>query len=677
MTSRLKIKKWLPAVLAGLAMAGTPTLCLAAASPITNNFDAGIEGWVINYVTPTGEAAATWNKTAGVDGSGCLQITLTNGGSKVGPLWQTMPASYSTADYTTYEFDMMLDPVSGTDGQGAYGNFQTVMRDASWGWDGHWIGAMDSSYTSWKHVSVTIPPLPVKTETMLGFEVAAASGAYNADVIIYVDNLVIKPMQNPWVVHPFTSDSEISTTLGFSSTSAATAPTVAPAIATSIDTSKDAGGGFSPAGSLKLAVTYDPTSSDWQEGRVQWNTSYDPSRYSSFEFDVFVDSTNAGGIINCFVLAGDWSWNNIGTINVNSTYVGKWTHCSVGLGGYTKAGGQGFILQCGGGSLAPTTYYFDNVQFVKSSSAPEIVTVLPGTPRGVQVAMDDNNAQWQREGITTPSDAGDVFWAYDSQTTPVTYSFTLSDFPEAKSHGGFSAHLFFVNGDTDTNTGDPTTGSVDWNAGDLIDLNVTANAGGGYDYALNWKTNKPSANTDHRAGSLHSETALGTWSLTFTSPTSATMAGPGGVSTNLTLPAEIVTGNFNPGVGYLHFGMFKNDAANDGHNNGATGTFSRLQKTGGSYTFDEAFNGTNLLANYNWRVSRASSVHWVPDGVGRWMTWTLPADGFSPQVAPALTGPWKTVTSLVEYSTSTHRTGAISSSDIGQSQTSFFRLISP
>jgi hypothetical protein len=123
--------------------------------------------------------------------------------------------------------------------------------------------------------------------------------------------------------------------------------------------------------------------------------------------------------------------------------------------------------------------------------------------------------------------------------------------------------------------------------------------------------------------------------------------------------------------------MFKNDAANDGHNNGATGTFSRLQKTGGSYTFDEAFNGTNLLANYNWRVSRASSVHWVPDGVGRWMTWTLPADGFSPQVAPALTGPWKTVTSLVEYSTSTHRTGAISSSDIGQSQTSFFRLISP
>jgi len=665
--------KWLPSLLAGLALAASTGVSQAGNNLISHSFDSGIDGWVINYAT--GDASATWNSTAGVDGGGCLQITLTNGGSKVGPLWQTMPASYSTADYWRYEFDMMIDPASGVDGSGGYGNLQTVMRDATWSWDNYWFGAMDSSYNAWKHISVTIPPLPVKTEAMLGFEVAAAnSTTYNADLIIYVDNVVITPMQNPWVAHPFTNDVEISSAGGFYSTSGATAPTPAPVITTSIDTSKDAGGGFTPAGSLKLDVAFDPSSSDWQEGRVQWNTVYDPARYSSFEFDVYIDSANAGGIINFFIMAGDWSWNNVGTINVNSSYLGKWTHCSIGLGAYTKTGSQGFILQCGGGSLAPTTYYFDNIKFVKSFEAPKILALDKGTPRGAQIIMDNDTSQWQREGITTPADGGEVFWAYDSQTAPVSYSFTLSDFPDAKLHGGFSAHLFFVNADTDTNTGDPTNGSLDWNAQDLIDLHLTANANGGYDYSFNWKTNKPAANTDHQEASLHSDVASGTWTLTFTSPTNATMTGPGGISTNLTMPAEAVIGNFSPSAGYLHFGMFKNDGANDGHNNGVGGTFARLQKAGGSYTFDDTFNGTSLTNNYNWRVSRASAVHWVPDGVGKWLSWSLPADGFSPEVAPALTGPWKPVTNIVQYSTSTKRTGSISTSDIPAGNAAFFRL---
>jgi len=509
---------------------------------------------------------------------------------------------------------------------------------------------------------------------MLGFEVGAASGTYNADVIIYVDNVVITPMQNPWVAHPFTNEVEISSTAGFSTAAGATAPTVAPVIAASLDTSKDAGGGFTPAGSLKFDVAFDPASSDWQEGRVQWNTVYDPARYSSFEFDVYIDSTNAGGIINFFIMAGDWSWNNVGTINVNSSYAGKWTHCSLGLGAYTKAGSQGFILQCGGGSLAPATYYFDNIKYVKSVEAPKILALDKGTPRGAQIVMDNDTSQWQREGLTTPADGGEVFWAYDSQTAPVSYSFTLSDFPKAESHGGFSAHLFFVNGDTDTNTGDPGNGAVDWNAADLIDLHLTANVNGGYDYSLNWKTNKPNANTDHQVASLHSDVALGTWTLTFTSPSQGTMSGPGGISTNITMPAEVVSGNFSPAAGYLHFGMFKNDGANDGHNNGMGGTFSRLQKTGGSYTFDESFNGTSLTNNHNWRVSSASSVHWVPDGVGKWLTWSLPADGYNAEVAPALSGPWKPATNLVQYSTSTKRTGAISTADIPSGNTAFFRL---
>src|SRR6266478_5433207 len=111
-----------------LALAGLSSACLAVSPPIVDTFDSKIDGWVINYSAPNGGASATWNATAGVDGTGCLQITLTNGGSKVGPLWQTMPSSYSTADYWRYEFDIMIDPASGMDANNGYGNFQTVMR---------------------------------------------------------------------------------------------------------------------------------------------------------------------------------------------------------------------------------------------------------------------------------------------------------------------------------------------------------------------------------------------------------------------------------------------------------------------------------------------------------------------------------------------------------------------
>src|SRR5437868_13965261 len=174
MKLRSELRKWFPAVFGALTLAGMPSLCSAASNAITNTFDSDIAGWVINYATPDGSASATWNSTAGVDGGGCLQVTLTNGGTKVGPLWQNMPASYSTAEYWKYEFDMMIDPLSGLDANNSYGNLQTVMRDAGWSWYSYWFGEVDTSYNAWKDVSVKISPLPVKTEPKLGLEICAS-----------------------------------------------------------------------------------------------------------------------------------------------------------------------------------------------------------------------------------------------------------------------------------------------------------------------------------------------------------------------------------------------------------------------------------------------------------------------------------------------------------------------
>src|SRR5215472_9930995 len=136
------------AAIAGLALVTVASLSLAAPAPITETFDANINGWSVNYITGTG--SVTWNPNMGWDpvgmviGGGCLQVTLTNGGTKIGPLG-TMPTPYPTSDYWRYEFDMMIDTASAMDGNSTHGNFQSVMRDATWSWDGHWIGGIETA----------------------------------------------------------------------------------------------------------------------------------------------------------------------------------------------------------------------------------------------------------------------------------------------------------------------------------------------------------------------------------------------------------------------------------------------------------------------------------------------------------------------------------------------------
>ena len=669
-----KLQNRIGAALAGLVLVGSTSLCLAASPVISEDFNTGITGWTINY--STGPASVSWNQTGGPDGSGCLQVTLTNGGAKVGPLG-TMPSSYPTANYWKYEFDMKIDPTSGMDtNNNNYGNFQTVMRDASWSWDSHWFGGMDATYLTWKHVSVTIPSSLVKTETMLGFEVAASAGVFSGgDVIIYIDNLVISPMENPWVIHPFTNATEIAT--GFSSWSGGGAL----GATSSLDTTKDAGGGFTPLGSLKLDVNFDPTNSAWQEGTFQFDLTFDPTRYSSFEFDLWIDSTNAGGITQFFLRPAAGGWSFVGALNINSSYVGKWTHCSIGLGSVTASDMIGFVIQNGGGNRSPTTYYFDNLQFVKSYTPPSITKMANGSPRGVQIVMDDDNSQWQRNGISSPASMVDMLWVNDMVyygLGPITYSFTLNDFPDPITRRGLEAHLFFVNMDTDpSGSGDYGNGAIDWNAADLVVLNLTAvtNANGaGYDFSLNWKTNLPAANPNHPVATVFSPVAVGTWGITFTTPTNATMTGPGGISTNVVLEFDPMA-NFMPASSLVQFGMFKNDGANDGHNNGASGTFARVQKTGGTYTFDDSFAGPTLTNAYVWRPTSSTAVTYVPDGTGKWLTWTLPADRFTVQVAPAVTGAWTDVTPSVTNSTSTRRTAAIPAASIPTGPNAFFRLI--
>ncbi len=101
----------------------------------------------------------------------------------------------------------------------------------------------------------------------------------------------------------------------------------------------------------------------------------------------------------------------------------------------------------------------------------------------------------QREAIVTPTGGGPYSWAVQGQY-PVSYSFTITNFPPEVANHGFEAHMYLVNGDTDGSqpTWNSTYGGVDWNVPDILKFSVENNAAGGAIARISWKTNLPNGN---------------------------------------------------------------------------------------------------------------------------------------------------------------------------------------
>ena len=97
-----------------------------------------------------------------------------------------------------------------------------------------------------------------------------------------------------------------------------------------------------------------------------------------------------------------------------------------------------YIYMWSGGSYTNTLMFnVDNIYLEPSTNEPPPPPPTMGLekagPSGVQIIMDDNNAQWQRNAISTPLDSGPYLWTSQG-SYPVTYSCTIADFPDIAKH---------------------------------------------------------------------------------------------------------------------------------------------------------------------------------------------------------------------------------------------------
>jgi hypothetical protein len=127
---------------------------------------------------------------------------------------------------------------------------------------------------------------------------------------------------------------------------------------------------------------------------------------------------------------------------------------------------------------------------------------------------------------------------------------------------------------------------------------------------------------------------------------------------------------------FLNFGAFKNDNVNDGHNNGVSATFSRIQINGAS-VLDDSFGGPGLTANNEWRPTDSTSIQWIPAGTAWWLSWTVPDDGYTATSSSSVTGPYGDAGVTFSYISGANRVAAVPAASVPAGSSAYFRLSKP
>lgn len=431
------------------------------------------------------------------------------------------------------------------------------------------------------------------------------------------------------------------------------------------DPSVDAANSAS-SGSLKATIDFDLAAytGDNQfavRGDFPGAVTVDGTKYTNLVFQLrwAASSPKTGGGDYGYLEYGfrnsDWSQTWLGGQAIAADSGDRWVQFKVPisptLAKLDTIAGVVLKLWSGGdaGLTGQTVFWVDDVKLeanTDSEPPPPPSIRLKGATPGLRLAASAAGQQYQRQNLRTlaaDTDGNPRSYGWLGRSGPVTYSFTVKEFPDG-AHSGFQAHVFLVpEAGMPYGPGDT---SIDWNAPQTIFLQLANNDDGSATARFMYKTNMPSGNSmfwndnpdNGQVGTLASvsaTSAVGTWSLTFRNDTDVTLTAPGGSSTNFVFPSASAELFAEPL--YAYFGIQPNNPGNIGQ----AATFSNISITGVETPLDDSFTGEALEAN-NWQVTAADApgIGVVPATAKYWLAWDAPATGFVVQSAAQVNTGW-------------------------------------
>ena len=262
------------------------------------------------------------------------------------------------------------------------------------------------------------------------------------------------------------------------------------------------------SGSLKATIGFDIAAhgGDNQFSLQHYlDTAVDGTKFTQLAFDIRFDPTSPTrprsgdfGYLEFGLIPGDYSQLYLGNVTVSATAAG-WIHVTAPIDRAApkldKVIGITFKLWAGDGNPAGdnrltgnTVFWVDNIRLVADTSTqplpPPTLSVRKPVP-GLQIFASKPGSQYQRQNIRTT----DPSYSWVGSPAPVTYSFTIADYPDG-SGKGFQTQLFLVPG-----TGIPAfETSPDYNEPDVIFVDLQNNADGSAYASFRHKIDQPNGN---------------------------------------------------------------------------------------------------------------------------------------------------------------------------------------
>ena len=400
--------------------------------------------------------------------------------------------------------------------------------------------------------------------------------------------------------------------------------------------------------------------------QYDFSVSVDGTKYDSISFDVHANAdcpTNAAGNI-CDLTVGfflnSFAIGGATTVTVPISATNGWYHVVAPVNKTdaalsTLAVGWAIDINCYSGpntilytNTTPTHLWIDNIQVNRETNAPPPPTVsftktVPGLAQFANAGPNYN----RQDIYTYTNGSSSLTWV--GQPKPVKYSWTIASFPPAAYSNFFAGLTLTPDAASSVTYADP-----DWSAANVVWVGMQNNADGTVTAGIAWKTNQPANNTQLYAapGQLipyNVETngftvpsAVGTWTLTFTSDTDMTLTAPNGAVTNASLPSYVAA-LYN---GYVGADLYS--AATVDPNIGQYCTFSAYSITGVGTPVNENFAASGTLSSpylslisqgYALTVTNPPNQIFVTAADADWFIWSLPSTGYSPVTSASLSSP--------------------------------------
>jgi hypothetical protein len=352
--------------------------------------------------------------------------------------------------------------------------------------------------------------------------------------------------------------------------------------------------------------------------------------------------------------------------------------------------GFGCYLWYNTGATTPPAhleFWIDNMRLTALSAPPPPPTLavqnLPQTGLLLDSGLQDETFRHEIWTVTSYPWEGN-----SSSGSPVTYSMTISSVPNPAIYPSWEANIFLAPNDSFSNPENNGT-DVGW-LQILDDTNGTATAtmhwktNSAFDYAMLYNTQYGGAGGTNNVlgagllGALSAPSMVGTWSISFTGDTNLTVNGPGGVSTNLTIPESWLqvwdadAGGVGP-VAYAYFGDDSFTSTNQG-----LMWLSSVSISGG--ISDDAITNTFTAAldTTAWGAADNTTVVTSPSLL---VSWTAPGAYYTLEATTNLESPvtWEAITNnpavpITSYEVFTNIHAIIAVTDLPSTNCTFFAL---